>query len=1114
MAGNCLVETDLGVLVESQLSMSQHCAQVANFTMSSVKQEVQQAVINLFSFPLVTEFNVTCRYGGVFHVEKNGRYSLTRAEAVELCRALNSTLATLEQVKKANELGFETCRYGFVVGHVVIPRVKPYHLCAANHTGVYILLTNTTGRYDAYCYNETETRNKTCDPVERLDTSFLTTQDEIVIDNADGSRYNPDGTRHGGETSGADDDSVGSGSTHDTTPMDTSIRRSSPSYYGSATPASQLPDHSSGGGEKEIPVRYSGDEVSPVSSAFPLVTETDDSPSRAAGPYPASTTALAHRDDLEQATTQAWWNPFSNHWWWSSPGEKTQGPTQATKADGTSSGNGSDDEDSSEEVSYPTVFPGWDRNVVKDEHAPSTTALAHRDDLEQATTQAWWNPFSNHWWWSSPGEKTQGPTQATKADGTSSGNGSDDEDSSEEVSYPTVFPGWDRSVVKDEHAPSTTVDLQHGRLLEISSPDPWNPAYTDEEEQYPSSAGRALVTSQHEKHQGPTPPPLLHSAHSGGGSSQEQAPASTTGSIQQQEFAAAGENGTEKESSATAVASSHGAKHNGSAQAPVVYPGWEQGEDDATQTAVMDRIVPSRDTNQDKESSTKVASAAGAHHEDPTQPPLPSDTEPGQGTEGIVHPTAIPGNELLHTTTASRGTAGEEPPLMGTISQSMDDVNPEGATTEPVAPGTLPGGESQEANSTEDSHGSWIPALFPDTEDDLSQLQTPLPTIASAAGAHHEDPTQPPLPSDTEPGQGTEGIVHPTAIPGNGLLHTTTASRGTAGEEPPLMGTISQSMDDVNPEEATTEPVAPGTLPGGESQEANSTEDSHGSWIPALFPDTEDDLSQLQTPLPTIASAAGAHHEDPTQPPLPSDTEPGQGTEGIVHPTAIPGNELLHTTTASRGTAGEEPPLMGTISQSMDDVNPEGATTEPVAPGTLPGGESQEANSTEDSHGSWIPALFPDTEDDLSQLQTPLPTRSTSSNHGNQGPRKGYSDSTASPGETTTTTTILSQPRSAQVPEWLIIVAALLALALILAVCIAVNSRRRCGQKKKLVINNGKGAVEDRKTSGLNGDASTSQEMVHLVHKEQSNDRTGACDEFLTVNETQNHQELAMKSGV
>lgn len=71
----------------------------------------------------------------------------------------------------------------------------------------------------------------------------------------------------------------------------------------------------------------------------------------------------------------------------------------------------------------------------------------------------------------------------------------------------------------------------------------------------------------------------------------------------------------------------------------------------------------------------------------------------------------------------------------------------------------------------------------------------------------------------------------------------------------------------------------------------------------------------------------------------------------------------------------------------------------------------------------------------------------------------------------------------------------------------------RCGQKKKLVINNGKGAVEDKKIGGLNGEASKSQEMVHLVHKEQSNDRTGQYDEFLTTDETQN-QEADMKTGV
>lgn len=100
--------------------------------------------------------------------------------------------------------------------------------------------------------------------------------------------------------------------------------------------------------------------------------------------------------------------------------------------------------------------------------------------------------------------------------------------------------------------------------------------------------------------------------------------------------------------------------------------------------------------------------------------------------------------------------------------------------------------------------------------------------------------------------------------------------------------------------------------------------------------------------------------------------------------------------------------------------------------------------------------------------------------------------------------------RRPQIPEWLIILASLLALALILAVCIAVNSRRRCGQKKKLVINSGNGKVEDRKTSELNGEASKSQEMVHLVNKEPSE----TPDQFMTTDETRNLQNVDMKIGV
>ncbi|XP_064281109.1 CD44 antigen isoform X5 [Passer domesticus] len=632
-----------------------------------------------------TEFNVSCRYGGVFHVEKNGRYSLTRSEAVDLCRALNSTLATLEQLKKAHELGFETCRYGFVVGHVVIPRINPYHLCAANNTGIYKLSANTTARYDAYCYNATETEEKTCEPVVKIDTSLLSNQDETVIDNADGSRFNPDGTRHtSGEssTSGVDDENAGSGSTHETTPMDASISRSSPLYYGSPTPVSQLPDHSSGGGEKENLGKDYDDEFTSVSPDIPFVTVAGDVHEEGDGQYPASTTMVPSR----------------------------------------------------------------------------------------------------------------------------------------------------------------------------------------------------------------------------------------------------------------------GAKQNDSARDPLVYPGWD--EDYATHPAVTDRVTPSRESNHERESSTTaaVASPDGAHHKEPTQPLLPGDYEAEVSTEGITNPTDAPGDEILHRTT-----------------------------------------------------GTMIKAV----------------NLA-------------------------------------------------------IITTVTASTDILAPEDITQE-----------------------AWAPHLV-------------VTAASSPGGAHHKEPTQTPLPSDDEPGQGTEGITNPTDTPRDEVLHRTTDS---------VTKAVIESMDDADQDKATKEPLTPGTAPGREGEPANTTDGFHVHGIPGVFSDIEDRFIPLQTPLTTSSTSSVYGNQGPHKGHFESTTSPGETATTK-IDSQPRSARVPDWLIIVAALVVLALILAVCIAVNSRRRCGQKKKLVINNGKGAVEDRKTSELNGDISKSQEMVHLVHKGQSNDRTQACDEFLTVNETQNHHEFDMKTGV
>ncbi|XP_043829176.1 CD44 antigen [Dromiciops gliroides] len=138
------------------------------------------------------ELNITCRYAGVYHVEKNGRYSISRTEAADLCKAFNSTLPTLAQMEQALSIGFETCRYGFIEGHVVIPRKTPRFLCAANNTGVYILASNNS-QYDTYCFNASA-------PLDKEDCSYVTDipsafegQITIGIVNPDGTRYTKKG---------------------------------------------------------------------------------------------------------------------------------------------------------------------------------------------------------------------------------------------------------------------------------------------------------------------------------------------------------------------------------------------------------------------------------------------------------------------------------------------------------------------------------------------------------------------------------------------------------------------------------------------------------------------------------------------------------------------------------------------------------------------------------------------------------------------------------------------------------------------------------------------------------------------------------------------------------
>uniref|UniRef100_A0A8C5RZ73 Link domain-containing protein n=1 Tax=Laticauda laticaudata TaxID=8630 RepID=A0A8C5RZ73_LATLA len=103
-------------------------------------------------------------------------------------------------------------RYGYIEDKIVLPRHTPYYLCAANNTGIYVLSSNISDRYDTYCFNSSESRDVVCEPVKKLYSALPNNNSSIEIFNADGSRYFEGKKVTESPQVTEDDSSVGSGS--------------------------------------------------------------------------------------------------------------------------------------------------------------------------------------------------------------------------------------------------------------------------------------------------------------------------------------------------------------------------------------------------------------------------------------------------------------------------------------------------------------------------------------------------------------------------------------------------------------------------------------------------------------------------------------------------------------------------------------------------------------------------------------------------------------------------------------------------------------------------------------------------------------------------------------
>ncbi|XP_068947522.1 CD44 antigen isoform X16 [Petaurus breviceps papuanus] len=375
------------------------------------------------------ELNITCRYAGVYHVEKNGRYSISRTEAADLCKAFNSTLPTLKQMEQALSIGFETCRYGFIDGHVVIPRKTPRFLCAANNTGVYILPSNTS-QYDTYCFNASAPLDKEdCSSVTDI-PSIFEGQITIGIVNPDGTRY----TKKGEYRTNPED-------------INPSFNPDDDGSSGSAGERSTM------GGSTIIQTTY--DDVTTTfqdlsnddHEDFPTVTTL------------TSTSGTTHKTTAMKQEDSDWFS----QWFWPSKRERQHTTTRTIGMESTTTSADLEPNEESEEDREKS--PSYSGSGIDDDEDFISTTSASTRATSQEMIQGWTNWAHVH---PNPEEQPQTTAKVTAiVDMNRSDNRAHGENSTQE-SQPPLIVGGNHEDYDGHHSSSTTLDIPSSTTQETT----------------------------------------------------------------------------------------------------------------------------------------------------------------------------------------------------------------------------------------------------------------------------------------------------------------------------------------------------------------------------------------------------------------------------------------------------------------------------------------------------------------------------------------------------------------------------------------------------------------------------------------------------------------------